>query len=70
MPDGATIHELIRRAMADNPEVVRDYQAGRDREGAIAALVGVLTRATHGEVHPQFARRLVIAELNAERPRG
>ncbi len=65
MPDEATIRELIRRGMADHPYVVRDYRAGRDREGAIAALVGVLTRATRGEVDPQVARRLLIAELNA-----
>ena len=65
MPDEATIHELIRRAMADHPYVVRDYQMGLDREGALNALVGVLTRATRGEVDPQVARRLVIAELNA-----
>ena len=65
MPDDATIHELIHRGMADNPHVVRDYQTGRDREGAISALVGALTRATHGQVNPQLARRLVIVELNA-----
>ena len=65
MPDEATIHELIRQGMAKHPHVVRDYQTGRDREGAINALVGVLTRATRGQVDPQVARRLVIAELNA-----
>jgi len=62
--DTARIRELIRRGMADNPSVVRDDQTGRDREGAIAGLIGVLNRATAGQVDPQLAHRLVIAELN------
>ncbi len=49
MPDEATLHELLRRGMAEYPHVGRDYRTGRDREVAIAALIGVLTQATRGE---------------------
>ena len=53
MPDEATIREHIRRGMAEYPQMVQDHQTGRDRDGAIAALIGVLTRGDGWRFHTE-----------------
>ena len=59
--DEGEIKEIVEKIIADNPQSVSDYKAGKDR--ALGFLVGQAMKATKGKANPQLLNKLFIEEL-------
>ena len=56
--------EIVRTAIADNPQAVADFNAGKQQ--AVGFLVGQVMKATRGRADPGAVGGLLRAELGAE----
>jgi aspartyl-tRNA(Asn)/glutamyl-tRNA(Gln) amidotransferase subunit B len=63
MPE-AEVKKYIDKVILDNPEVVRDYKAGK--EAALHFLLGMLMRETEGKIDPGTARTMFEERLRFE----
>ena len=59
--DTSAITELIREAIANNPNVVADYKAGKEK--ALTFFVGQVMKATKGKANPQIVNQIAKEEL-------
>jgi aspartyl-tRNA(Asn)/glutamyl-tRNA(Gln) amidotransferase subunit B len=59
--DSSEIEKLAEKVIAENPQAVTDYKAGK--ESAVKFLVGQLMRATRGRANPQIATQLLKNKL-------
>ena len=60
--DEGAIKEVVAKILADNPQSIVDYKAGKDR--ALGFLVGQAMKATRGKANPQLLNKLFLEELN------
>jgi aspartyl-tRNA(Asn)/glutamyl-tRNA(Gln) amidotransferase subunit B len=59
--DDSQIRETVKQIIKDNPESVKDYQAGHDR--AIKYLMGQVMKETKGKANPKLAMDILQEEL-------
>ena len=59
--DEGEIKAIVEQIIADNPQSVEDYKAGKDR--ALGFLVGQAMKATKGKANPQLLNKLFLEEL-------
>jgi len=62
--DSSAIVEIARQVLADNPQAVADFRAGKEQ--AVKYLVGQIMKASRGRANPQMATEIVKQELGAE----
>ena len=55
--DEGEILKIVQEAVANNPQSVADYKAGKDR--AIGFLVGQTMKATHGKADPGMINQIL-----------
>ena len=60
--DDKEIKEIIKKVINDNPDSVKDYQAGHDR--AIKYLMGQVMKETKGKANPRLAMEILTKELH------
>ena len=60
--DEGEIKAIVEQIIADNPQSVEDYKAGKDR--ALGFLVGQAMKATKGKANPQLLNKLFVEEMN------
>ena len=60
--DEGAIKEIVLKILAENPQSIADYKAGKDR--ALGFLVGQAMKATKGQANPQLLNKLFIEEIN------
>lgn len=60
--DGSAITEMIKKIIAENPDSVSDYKAGKDR--AIKYLMGQVMKESKGALNPKMAMDILQEELN------
>jgi aspartyl-tRNA(Asn)/glutamyl-tRNA(Gln) amidotransferase subunit B len=60
--DEAYLEQVVAKILADNPEAVASYRAGK--QSILQWLMGQVARATQGTADPQVARRLLLKELD------
>lgn len=60
--DGSAITEMIKKIIAENPNSVADYKAGKDR--AIKYLMGQVMKESKGALNPKMAMDILQEELN------
>ena len=63
--DTDAVSAAVERAIADNPDPVRDYLGGKQQ--AMGFLVGQVMKATRGQANPRMASQLVKEKLEAMR---
>ena len=63
--DTDAVSAAVERAIADNPDPVRDYLGGKQQ--AMGFLVGQVMKATRGQANPRMASQLVREKLEAMR---
>ena len=63
--DTDAVSAAVERAIADNPDPVRDYLGGKQQ--AMGFLVGQVMKATKGQANPRMASQLVREKLEALR---
>jgi aspartyl-tRNA(Asn)/glutamyl-tRNA(Gln) amidotransferase subunit B len=63
--DTAELEQIIAQVLADNPQQVSDYRAGKEQ--LFGWLVGQVMRATKGKANPQLARQVLQTQLEARR---
>lgn len=61
--DTGAIEGLIEKVLADNPKMVEQFHAGKQK--AFNALVGQVMKATRGKANPQQVNELLKKELSA-----
>ena len=59
--DEGAIKDIVKEILANNPQSVADYKAGKDR--ALGFLVGQAMKATKGKANPQMLNKMFIEEL-------
>lgn len=59
--DEATLESVVARILADNPDEVAEYLAGKAQ--ILGWLMGQVMRATQGQANPQLARELLRRQL-------
>ena len=59
--DSSELEKMAEKVIADNPQAVADYKAGK--ETAVKFLVGQLMRTTRGRANPQIATQLLKNKL-------
>lgn len=59
--DASVISEIVERALANNPEIVERYKAGKKE--LIQVLVGQVMRETEGAVDAKIARETLLSRL-------
>jgi len=62
--DSSAIEEIARQVLADNPQAVADFRAGKEQ--AVKYLVGQIMKASRGRANPQMATEIIKQELGAE----
>lgn len=62
--DEGAIREIAREAIANNPQSVEDYKAGKTK--AIGFLVGQVMKATKGKANPGLVNQLLKEELDKQ----
>ena len=62
--DSSAIGGMVRQVLADNPQAVADFKAGREQ--AVKFLVGQVMKASRGRANPQMAAEVVKQELGVE----
>lgn len=55
--DEATIKKLCEEAVAENPNAVKEYKAGKDR--AIAAIIGAVMKKSGGKANPKLVNDIL-----------
>ena len=60
--DEGAIKEVVDKIIANNPQSVADYKAGKDR--ALGFLVGQAMKETKGKANPQMLNKMFLNELN------
>src|SRR3990167_4132697 len=63
MNDSGALEKIVDEVIADNPDNVAQYKAGKDK--AFNALVGQIMKASKGKANPQQATDLLRARLSA-----
>ena len=61
--DTGAIEGLIEKVLADNPKMVEQFHAGKQK--AFNALVGQVMKATRGKANPQRVNELLKKKLSA-----
>ncbi|MGE0823659.1 MAG: Asp-tRNA(Asn)/Glu-tRNA(Gln) amidotransferase subunit GatB [Candidatus Binatia bacterium] len=61
--DETTLQEQVRQVLAENPEKVAEYKAGREK--LMAFFVGQIMKATQGKANPQLVNTLIKKMLSA-----
>lgn len=64
--DEGALREIVRRAMAANPDAVQSYRQGKEK--ALGALVGAVMKETRGKANPQLVNRLLLEALREAKP--
>lgn len=64
--DEGALREVVRRAMAANPDAVQSYRQGKEK--ALGALVGAVMKETRGKANPQLVNRLLLEALREAKP--
>lgn len=59
--DEGAIKEIVVKVIAENPQSVADYKAGKDK--AIGFIVGQVMKASKGKANPGIVNKLIIEEL-------
>ena len=59
--DEGAIKEIVMQVIADNPQSVADYKAGKDK--AVGFIVGQVMKASKGKANPGIVNKLIIEEL-------
>ena len=59
--DEGAIKEVVEKILANNPQSVADYKAGKDR--ALGFLVGQAMKETKGKANPQMLNKMFIESL-------
>ena len=59
--DEGAIREVVEKILANNPQSVEDYKAGKDR--ALGFLVGQAMKETKGKANPQMLNKMFIESL-------
>ena len=59
--DEGAIKEVVEKVIAENPQSVADYKAGKDK--AIGFLVGQAMKETKGKANPQMLNKMFLEEL-------
>lgn len=59
--DRAILGEIARRALAENPDMARDYQRGR--QAALKALMGAAMAAAKGRANPEVLQEMIVEQL-------
>ena len=60
--DEGAIKEVVDKIIANNPQSVADYKAGKDR--ALGFLVGQAMKETKGKANPQMLNKMFLESLN------
>ena len=60
--DEGAIREVVQKILADNPQSVADFKAGKDR--ALGFLVGQAMKATKGQANPKMLNKMFVEEMN------
>ena len=60
--DTSAIEAIIAQKIADNPQAVADFKAGKEK--ALMALFGKCMKQLKGNANPQVLREILIAEIN------
>jgi aspartyl-tRNA(Asn)/glutamyl-tRNA(Gln) amidotransferase subunit B len=63
LDDLSAIEPLVDQVLADNPQSVADFKAGRDK--AFAFLVGSVMKLTRGKASPQVVNDLIRKKINS-----
>ncbi len=59
--DEGALRDIVRQVIADNPDSIADYRAGKSK--AMSFLVGGVMKTTKGQANPQMVSRLLEEEL-------
>jgi aspartyl-tRNA(Asn)/glutamyl-tRNA(Gln) amidotransferase subunit B len=59
--DSAGLSQVVREVIANNPQSVADYRAGKKQ--ALGFLVGQVMKATKGKANPGLVNQLLAQEL-------
>ncbi len=59
--DEAAIQAIVQQVVANNPQSVADYQAGKQK--AIGFLVGQVMKETKGKANPSLVNKLIVQEI-------
>ncbi len=59
--DEGAIKEIVLQVIAENPQSVADYKAGKDK--AVGFIVGQVMKASKGKANPGIVNKLIIEEL-------
>ncbi len=65
--DEGAVEKFVDKALADNPQSVADYTAGKQQ--AIGFLVGQVMKASRGKANPQMVNKLLREKLRSESPK-
>ena len=60
--DESEIKNVVLEVLANNPQSIEDYKAGKDR--ALGFLVGQAMKQTKGKANPQMLNKMFLDELN------
>ena len=60
--DEGAIRDIVLKIIADNPQSVIDFKAGKDR--ALGFLVGQAMKQTKGKANPKLLNKMFLEELN------
>lgn len=60
--DTSAIEEIVDGVLAENPQSIEDFHAGKDR--ALGFLVGQVMKASKGKANPQIVNKLIVEKLN------
>ena len=60
--DEGAIKEVVDKIIANNPQSVADYKAGKDR--ALGFLVGQAMKETKGKANPQMLNKMFLEILS------
>lgn len=60
--DEGAIKEVVQKVLANNPQSVADFKAGKDR--ALGFLVGQAMKETKGKANPQMLNKMFAEEMN------
>jgi aspartyl-tRNA(Asn)/glutamyl-tRNA(Gln) amidotransferase subunit B len=61
--DASVIEELVARALADNPDTIEKYQAGKTN--VLGFLVGYVMKLSQGKANPQRVRERLLERLGS-----
>jgi aspartyl-tRNA(Asn)/glutamyl-tRNA(Gln) amidotransferase subunit B len=61
--DHASLEKIIQEVIAQNPEAVKNYQAGK--KASFGFFVGQVMKATKGQANPQLVNDLLKTQLDA-----